>query len=130
MISCIFIFLAAICNAVMDVSLFHWHKSIFTKKGFARHWWDGTISWKNKYVDGEESLGRKEWRILNMIFIKPVQLTDAFHFFKMLMWGFIIISVVVYKPLINIYLDFVILSTVFIQTFNLFYNRVLKLKNK
>ena len=91
MISLIFLSLAAICNAVMDVVSFHYWDSIFFK--LSKHkWWDPKVSWMNKY---DEYGKRKKW--LWGLINKPVQFTDSFHFFKMLMIIFIIIAIVTYK---------------------------------
>lgn len=135
--------LAAICNAVMDVSKFHWHKSIFSKGSFQgltvfgyqvfkREWWDGTISWMNKYVDLDFRKGFKKVKIPALKvkgrsitkeseITKPVQLTDAFHYFKMLMVLFLCWAIS------DSFLEFIIYSTIWIQVFNLFYNKVLKI---
>ena len=85
-LSLIFIILASISNAIMDTVLYHHDRSIF--KDYKTGFWSDTyfVSWKNKYVDGDPKKGRVKWFwIIN----KPVQLTDAFHFFKMLMIIFI-----------------------------------------
>ena len=128
MVTLIFLALASISNAVMDVCAFHWHKSIFSRKGFNRQYWDATISWRNKYVDYDFHLERTKIKVLGFTFIKPVQLTDAWHLFKALMIAFVIIAIVNYKVIVNPLLDVFILSTVWNMLFNLFYNRVLKLK--
>jgi len=87
--SFIFLILASICNAIMDTSVHHYDSSIFTNYNML--WWDGEISWKNKYVDGDTEKGRVKWFFgIN----KPVQLTDAFHFFKMFMIIFICLAIV------------------------------------
>lgn len=128
MISLISFLLASICNAIMDVCLFHWHKSIFTKKGFKRQFWDGTISWRNKYIDGDFNKGLKTIKILWFEIEKPVQITDAFHLFKTLMIAFIIITVITVVPIFDTFTDFCIYSATWVIGFNLFYNRILKLK--
>jgi len=71
--SLVLVMLAAICNAIMDVTQFHFYKSIFNKEPFSVSWLNGDISWRNKYKNGSVSQGR------NNI---PVWFTDAFHFFK------------------------------------------------
>ena len=87
--SFIFLILASTCNAIMDTSVHHYDSSIFTNYNML--WWDGAISWKNKYVDGDTEKGRVKWFFgIN----KPVQLTDAFHFFKMFMIIFICLAIV------------------------------------
>jgi hypothetical protein len=92
MLSIVFFIFAAICNAIMDVSSFHYSKSIFrSNKANFRYWWDGEISWLNKYIDRDFLEGRIKWNIFGIKINKPVQITDAFHFFKMFMtsWLFV-----------------------------------------
>ena len=129
--SLVFIILASICNAVMDKSTHHYHTSIF-KKFNNEKWWNGEISWKNKYIDGDYSKGRVKWFFgLN----KPVQLTDAFHFFKMWMIIFICLSIITFDKCLgficlnyNWYVFLIILGlygTIWNITFSLFYNKLL-----
>lgn len=133
MISYICFVLASICNAVMDVSLFHYHKSIF-KRFNNRLWWDGTISWQNKYIDGDFKKGRVKWSFLSIKFNKPVQLTDAFHFFKMLMIIFLSLSVItfdkswLFKDLNILFymINCLIYGTLWNVSFSLFYGDLLK----
>jgi len=74
--------LSGICDAVIDTLQFHYSKSIFTD--YNEQWWNPAISWTNKYVDHDVNKGLKKITILGFITIDyPVQLTDAFHFFKM-----------------------------------------------
>ncbi len=89
-ISLILIVCAAISDSIVDTCMHHYEKSIFSDKKYDRNWWDASISWKNKYVDYDKygtsfpviwfkfKKGKKIYPIK-----KPVQLTDAFHFFKM-----------------------------------------------
>lgn len=124
--SLIFLILAAICNAVMDVTQFHYEKSIFKK--INRWWWDGTISWRNKYIDLNPLNGRIKIKNTNINY--PVQLTDAFHFFKMLMVVFNCLSIITFVNCSYTFLSFIILlliyGTVWNMTFSLFYNKILK----
>lgn len=127
----IFLAFAAACNAVMDTSVQHYTSSIFAK--FNPLWWDGSTSWKNKYVDGDPTKGYVKWYFG---FNKPVQLTDAFHFFKMWMIIFICLSIVNYSVhFVTIVcqcswyaypLMVLILGTTWNLTFSLFYNKILK----
>ena len=137
MISFIFIILAAICNAFMDTSVHHYYSSIFTKLNPL--WWNGEISWKNKYnnvLTGDG--GRKKCKILFFNVNKPVQITDAFHFFKTLMIIFICLSVVTYNKycmFIGCHLtwyNFLIMLSIYgvlwNVSFSLFYNKILRKK--
>lgn len=85
-------------------------------------WWDGDISWKNKYVDGDTEKGRIKWFFgIN----KPVQLTDAFHFFKMLMIIFICFSIVcgVFSSLEHEWYIFLLLFISYGITWNVVFSR-------
>lgn len=132
--SFIFWSLAAICNSIMDKTNHHYYNSIFVKLNPI--WWNGEISWKNKYVDGNPSLGfRKLFPKSKSILQKinyPVQLTDAWHFFKTLMIIFLALSVITFKTTISscegYLLLLVIYGFVWNISFNLFYNHILKLK--
>ena len=74
--------LSGICDAVIDTLQFHYSKSIFTK--YNEQWWNPAISWTNKYIDHDVNKGLRKITILGFITIDyPVQLTDAYHFFKM-----------------------------------------------
>lgn len=130
--SLIFIILASICNAIMDTSTHHYGTSKLTKFKNTL-WWNGEISWKNKYIDGNPDKGRVKWYFgMN----KPVQITDAFHFFKMLMIIFICLSIITFDKC-NMLVDckyewysFIIMlgiyGTLWNLTFSLFYNEILK----
>ena len=135
MISIILIFLAGIANAIMDTTQFHFEQSIFRKLN--KQWWDGTVSWKNKYINRVVRCGKR--KILNGLFNYPVLLTDAFHLFKSLMIIFICLAVVFYTPIsvkfiafdhkiCNILIDFVILRSSFGLGFVMFYNWILRKK--
>lgn len=124
--SFIFLILASICNAIMDTSVHHYDSSILTNYNML--WWDGAISWKNKYVDGDSNKGRIKWFFG---IYKPVQLTDAFHFFKMLMIIFICLGIVcgVFGDLdYNLYsflLLFIGYGVTWNVVFSMFYEKIL-----
>jgi hypothetical protein len=107
----------------MDKGLFHFHKSIFPQGSI---WWNSQISWRNKYVNSDTKQGKR--KILNTNINYPVQLTDSFHFFKMLLIVFMCLSIVTYKPIINSLLDVLLYGTIWNITFSLFFNRVLTSK--
>lgn len=131
-VSFILIGLAAICNAVMDVTQFHYDNSSFSKLN--KQWWDGTVSWKNKYIAGDPRQGRTKW--FNGYFTKPVQITDAFHFFKTLMIIFICCAIAFFEPLplygetksiIYYPLNILLLGITWNVTFSLFYKTIFRL---
>ena len=136
MISIIFIILASICNAIMDITSFHFSISIFNKLN-PGVWWP-TISWKNKYEDFDPKIGRAKWGKV----LVPVQITDAWHFFKMLLIIFICTSIVTYDfefiimlntaiglaiPLKLVWIEALgIYGTLWNVTFSLFYDKILR----
>ncbi len=118
MISLLFVFLAAICNAVMDKTQFHFHKSIF--KIMNPFFWNGQVSWQNKYVNRDFLQGLKSI---------PVQFTDAFHLFKSLMIVFFSIAVIEYKQMIHPIIDLLMIGSTWNGTFNIFFNKILNNEN-
>lgn len=111
--SLFFVFTAAVCNAVMDTLSHHFDKSLF--RGLNKQYWDASISWKNKYIDGEPSKGRR---------LFPVQISDGWHLFKTIMlisWG---LAVVTYVPNFAWYWDLLIVGVVYNCYFSLFYKNI------
>ena len=123
MLSLIFIFLAGVCNSIMDVVSFRYEVSFFKK--FSKKWFDPKISWTNKWKDGNPNKGEKFIGSSTVL----VSFTDAWHFFKSLMIFFIILGIVFYKPLINNYIDMIILYGTFTVTFELFWSKIWIKKN-
>lgn len=126
MISFILISLAAICNSIMDILQFHYKKSIFIK--FNPQWWNPAISWKNKYIDWDNGVMiEKKIHIFNLFSIKyPIFLTDAWHLFKSSMIVLFGLGVVFYSPVINPFIDIIIIGLVWNLTFNVFYNKIFR----
>lgn len=145
MLSLIFFIIAAACSGLMDVLIFHHHKSIFQnyKKGF---WSDAYMeSWKEKYADwdsGDRSLRKlfpnfkSRFKIFNLIgrINYPVQISDAWHLSKTIMIFAICLSIVLFKPIIfyefnSQFLMYLITFTfygiVWNWVFNLMYNWIL-----
>lgn len=132
--------LASMCNSIMDTLDHHQSKSIFTKFKNQK-WWNADSGWKNKYVDydGDIKKGieprRVKWKILGIEFNKPVQLTDAWHFFKMWMIIFLALSVMTFAKCVILngceyqwYTFLAILFTygiIWNSTFSLFYEKIL-----
>lgn len=126
MISLLLVALAAICNAVMDVISFHYKQSIFSR--YNPQWWNPAISWKNKYIDWDNDVRiEKVISIGNLFSIKyPTFLTDAWHFFKSLMVVLLGFAIVLYNPVINIYVDIILVGLAWNLIFNVFYNKIFK----
>jgi len=115
--------MASICNAVMDKTNHHFNRSIFNKLN--PKWWNGEISWRNKYVGGDVKDGRVKWVLgLN----KPVQLTDAFHFFKMLMIVFMVLAIVTFPSVeyfsLNMFYLICGYGLAWNLTFSFFYHKI------
>ena len=102
MLTLLFILLASISNSIMDVTMFRFNRSIFKTNNEKRNTW-----WSDR--------AKRFW---------IVQLNDAWHFFKMLMIGFLIIAILLYSPIVNIYIDFIIFAIVWNLIFNLFFDIV------
>jgi len=144
-VSGIFIMLAAIMNATMDVTDQKFDQTIFKdmfkfKMFFGIEWnmWAGQFQmWRNKYIDRDVSKGLREDKIL---FFKGnfVQLYDIWHFTKMWMIFFFICATLFALFAICLGFDYtswiswVTLVSTFIYyalcwnvTFNIFYKKVL-----
>ena len=137
------IFIAALCNAVMDTVDHHFSNSIFNKikSPFWRLWFNENAGWKNKYVDRDPSKGRVKWNIFGIKFNKPVQITDAWHFFKKIMIfaiclipSILLVHLEIYlyefetfNTVLNILLYWLLFGTIWNVTFfRIFYNGLLK----
>lgn len=121
MISYILILLASVCNAIMDVTSFHYDKSIFAKLN--PKYWNPQVSWKNKYVDWDN--GNKERKKFLGINIAPA-FTDAWHTSKSAMLICLISAIILYEPLFNQLIDFCALGFLWNMTFLFFYNVILR----
>lgn len=126
-VSLSFFALAAICNAIQDTSVHHYHQSIFTRFNNPQ-WWDGQISWRQKYVSGSPALGRR--KIMDSHINYPVFFTDCFHFFKSLMIVFVCLSIVTFtNPFAEYWYNYILLvgiyGTCWNITFSIFYNKIL-----
>jgi hypothetical protein len=120
MISIILMFLAGICNAIMDVLDFHYDISIF-KDWPNQQWLDPSLSWKNKWKNGDPNQGEKFFGSSTVF----VFLTDFWHFAKFLMLLFISFAIVFYFPFIVWWADLLIVYCIFTITFEIFYSKIL-----
>ncbi len=120
-----YLFLAGMFDAMRDKCAFHYSSSIFSR--FNPAFFDGSISWKNKYIDGDSTKGRK--KLLGIPI--PVIFTDAFHLFKSLQTLFIAISVInfVYNYH-HIAIEYLVVYGSYKWGFNSFFNFILVKRNK
>ena len=131
MISLILICLAGALNAAMDILFTNYNNSIFSR--FNPLWWNPEESWKFKWVYPLQSptpkwyyfgfLPRYEERFPYSSTIL-VWLTDAWHFIKALMLLEIVISIVVYNPIICPVVDWIIYYISWTFTFTIFYDYI------
>lgn len=76
-IGLVFIIISTFSKSIMDKLQFHYDKSIF--KNFKnQQFWDGRISWKNKWKNGDKEQGEK-FPGSSTIFVFS---TDAWHLFQ------------------------------------------------
>jgi len=121
MISLILIFLAGLLNACMDILDFKFSKSVFS-------------NWKNQQWINPELSSQNKWKYVNGVWCGErffgsstflVFVTDFWHFCKFLMLLSICASVVFYKPLINWWIDLLLLYCTFTITFEIFFSKIL-----
>jgi hypothetical protein len=121
--------LSGVCDAVMDTCSDHFSISIFKKMN--PNIWNKNISWVNKYINDNPANGFKKINFFGIEFNYPVQLTDAWHFFKMIKELLIIMAILVAVSInidysgLFIFGYFITLSSLRNVCFNLFYNKIL-----
>jgi len=118
-------------DAIMDTLKDHFSISVF--KNLNPQFWNPSVSWKNKYIDGDPNKGHRKIKVLGITFNYPDALSDAWHISKILREGFNILAIV--SALIIPHVDFTIFGALIFITvagifrnwsFNLFYNHLLK----
>lgn len=120
---------AAFCCAVRDTISHHWHSSVLrlywpitTKTGF----WLSPESWKLKYVNYPFDQRRIKWKVLGIVFNKPLVFTDAWHLLKTLEITAYILAIVLHNPLTDhILLNILIYGSVWNIVFNIWYSEIL-----
>ncbi len=120
MIAIILLLLAGILNACMDTLKTHYSKSIFSKWK-NQNWVNPALSWTNKWKS-ESKLGDL---IMSTIL---VWITDLWHLCKHLMLICLMLTVIFYHPIVNWWVDFIILFCSFTIPFEIFYSKILLLR--
>lgn len=88
---CLLLFVgAAASNAVMDVLSFRYERSILGRHESLRGWWDPSLSWKNKWADGDPKNGEA----FPLSSTTLVAATDAWHFFKAIMISCMTVAII------------------------------------
>lgn len=111
----IFLILAGIVNAVMDVISTHHTRSIF--KVIPREYADPAYSWPNKYKNGDPNQGEKFFLSSTML----VPFTDMWHLCKAMMLVLLSMAVITYKPLFGGLIEAIIIYMVFTISFEASY---------
>jgi hypothetical protein len=121
----LFVVLASICNAVMDVISFHYDKSIFSK--YNKNFFNPQFSWMNKYKKmGDKTIDLDKRRKFFWFINFPVQFTDLFHLSKTFMIIFLGLSAVFYTNKNEWYFDLFLFGYFWNITFSIFYNKILR----
>lgn len=125
-IICFLVFISAVCSALMDVGNFH--PSQFRLPNWWKH------NWTAKYIDGDPGKGRVKWRLFGIAINKPVQLSDGWHFSKMVFIVTNILSIVIAMMegkglnFIEGSLAVLGLGILWNISFSLFYNKIFRSK--
>lgn len=116
--SLIFWMLAAICNAVMDTLVHHYHISIF-KNMKNTHFWNPDISWRFAPCLPYTKYKVDSWHLVKSTMIICLALSIVFIWqakeFTINTWWYYM-------------LFFILLGIIWNSTFNIFYNHILKSK--
>jgi hypothetical protein len=138
MISLILIALAGALNATYEILFTGFNKSIF--RNLNPEFWNPNESWIYKWDTPIKEYSESKWYYFgyaprykerfpysSTVF---VFLTDAWHLFKSLMLGCIMISVVNYSVIVNPFIDFILIYVTFTFTFTIFFDYVLRIRKK
>lgn len=124
------IIIAGIANAITDILRNNFKESIF--KNLNPQYWNGEISWMNKWVDGDKTKGRTFWlipirlgkrKLFEVKMTIPVVFTDAWHLFKTIMLTAFAIAFGLLTPH---FLGFPIFCGCWYLGFELFYSKFLR----
>ena len=126
--------LIVIFDATKDVLKDRYDGSFFDKhpKMFPRSYWEPSISWKNKWVLDENGVIKtdaKGMRIHKKMFWGlsfPDAFSDGWHFVKFFLWTALILVTAINLPLFVWYINFVILSALYLTVWTIFYDHLLR----
>lgn len=120
MLSLLFIILAAILNAVMDILSYRYDLSVFSKYPKLNQFTQPALSWQNKWKNGDRKQGERFFGSSTFL----VWTTDAWHLSKTLMLACISIAIVTYSPIIHPIVDAIAYWIVFGIVFELFWAKI------
>jgi len=130
----VFYAISSIAKSIMDTVDFRFETSIFSKlkSEKAKLWWNQSEGWKNKYKDRDKTKGRAFPGSMTWL----VWVTDAWHFFQMIMltsYDIMIVTPIIVFNSLNWWLIFPYLIIAKLYRgglFELFWAHVFKLKSK
>lgn len=120
MLSLLFIILAAILNAVMDILSYRYDLSVFSKYPKLNQFTQPALSWQNKWKNGNRKQGERFFGSSTFL----VWTTDAWHLSKTLMLACISIAIVTYSPMIHPIVDAIAYWILFGIVFELFWAKI------
>ena len=120
MLSLLFIILAAILNAAMDILSYRYDLSVFSKYTRLKQFTIPALSWQNKWKNGNRKQGERFFGSSTFL----VWTTDAWHLFKTLMLACYSIAIVTYSPIIHPIVDAIAYWIVFGIIFELFWAKI------
>jgi hypothetical protein len=128
--------IAGALNATYEILFTGFKKSIFNK--LKSKFWNPLESWKFKWSSMYPQKAEPKWYYFGYVprykerFTYSstvfVFLTDAWHLFKALMLGCIVLSIVNYSVIITPFIDFILLYVVFTFTFTMFFDYILRIR--
>ena len=114
--------LAGFSEAIMDTLQFHFYKSPFTK--YNPQFWNPQLSWRNKYIKGDPSLGPKFLGSTTIF----VSLTDGWYLFKLFRNFFLFVGLCLISiPCLNVIyviIYFIIARILFGISFQLLFKKL------
>ena len=120
MTSVILISLAAIFNAVMDTLSFRYSTSIFSNYPKLKQYLDPSVSWENKYKNGDPAQGPRFFGSETFL----VFLTDGWHLAKTFMILCFSGAAVTYTSLLESWYDVFLFYTLFGAVFQTFFGTI------
>lgn len=124
MVSAILIAISAFFNAIMDLVSIKYSESIFSKYPKLKQFCDSSVSWRNKYKNGDPSQGPRFFGSTTFL----VWTTDLWHLSKAIMLALLCSAIVFYTPIVG-FIDILLYWLEFGICFELFYSKILKLKH-
>ena len=124
MLTIYLITLAAIMNAIMDMTGVKYNQTIFSLVPGWDKFCNGAISWVNKWKNGDHLQGEKFFGSSTFM----VWTTDLWHLAKAIMLLCFSLAITTYKPIFGLFIDTIGLWFYFGTVFTIFYDYLLRKK--